>query len=70
MICILLSACGKDKAEDNTLASYTFEGDTIPSIEQFLTAETGGKLVATLSPAAEEEEEGDDGSGEEQDAAE
>lgn len=70
MICILLSACGKDKAEDNTLSSYTFEGDTIPSIEQFLTAETGGQLVATLSPVSEEEGEGDSGADEEQDTAE
>lgn len=59
MLCVLLAACGKDEAEDNTLAYYTFEGDSIPSIEQFLTDETGGQLVATLSPSSGEEEDGE-----------
>ena len=53
ILCTLLSACGdKGESTDDLLAYYTFEGDTIPSIEQFITDETGGRLVATLSPDA------------------
>lgn len=51
ILCALLSACGgKGESAEELLAYYTFEGDTIPSIEQFITGETGGRLVATLSP--------------------
>lgn len=53
ILCTLLSACGgKGESADDLLAYYTFEGDTIPSIEQFINDETGGRLVATLSPDA------------------
>ena len=53
ILCALLSACGgKEESADALLAYYTFEGDTIPSIEQFINDETGGRLVATLSPDA------------------
>lgn len=53
ILCVLLTACGdKEGASDDLLAYYTFEGDTIPSIEQFMNEETGGRLVATLSPNA------------------
>ena len=53
ILCALLSACGgKDESADALLAYYTLEGDTIPSIEQFINDETGGRLVATLSPDA------------------
>lgn len=53
ILCALLTACGdKEGASDDLLAHYTFEGDTIPSIEQFMNEETGGRLVATLSPDA------------------
>ncbi len=53
ILCTLLTACGgKGESGDESLAYYTFEGDTIPSIEQFLNDETGGRLVATLSPDA------------------
>lgn len=53
ILCALLTACGdKEGASDDLLAYYTFEGDTIPSIEQFMNEETGGRLVATLSPNA------------------
>lgn len=53
VLCALLTACGdKEGASDDLLAYYTFEGDTIPSIEQFLNDDTGGRLVATLSPNA------------------
>lgn len=53
ILCTLLTACGgKGESADELLAYYTFEGDTIPSIEQFLNDETGGRLVATLSPDA------------------
>ena len=57
ILCALLSACGnKDEASGDLLSYYTFEGDTIPSIEQFLTDETGGRLVATLSPTSSEDQ--------------
>lgn len=53
ILCALLTACGdKEGSSDDLLAYYTFEGDTIPSIEQFMNEETGGRLVATLSPNA------------------
>ena len=53
ILCALLSACGgKEGSADAPLAYYTLEGDTIPSIEQFINDETGGRLVATLSPDA------------------
>ena len=53
ILCALLSACGgKEESADALLSYYTFEGDTIPSIEQFINDETGGRLVATLSPDA------------------
>lgn len=53
ILCALLTACGdKEGSSDDLLAYYTFEGDTIPSIEQFINEETGGRLVATLSPDA------------------
>ncbi len=74
ILCTLLSACGgKDDSADSALAYYTFEGDTIPSIEQFINAETGGRLVATLSPTVSEESGGQDNSeetGEQDEAAE
>lgn len=51
ILCALLTACGdKEGSSGDLLAYYTFEGDTIPSIEQFINAETGGRLVMTLSP--------------------
>lgn len=53
ILCALLTACGdKEESSDDLLAYYTFEGDTIPSIEQFINEETGGRLVTTLSPDA------------------
>ena len=53
ILCALLTACGdKEGSSDDLLAYYTFEGDTIPSIEQFINEDTGGRLVATLSPNA------------------
>ena len=53
ILCTLLTACGdKEGSSDDLLAYYTFEGDTIPSIEQFINEDTGGRLVATLSPNA------------------
>lgn len=61
ILCALLTACGdKEGASDDLLAYYTFEGDTIPSIEQFMNEETGGRLVATLSPDASGENGGQD----------
>lgn len=51
ILCALLTACGdKEGSSGDLLAYYTLEGDTIPSIEQFINAETGGRLVMTLSP--------------------
>lgn len=51
ILCALLTACGdKEGSSGDLLAYYTFEGDTIPSIEQFINEETGGRLVMTLSP--------------------
>lgn len=74
LFCTLLSACGgKDEPADTSLAYYTFEGDTIPSIEQFINQETGGQLVATLSPTVSEGTEGNEeesGEAEETDTAE
>lgn len=65
ILCALLTACGdKEGSSDDLLAYYTFEGDTIPSIEQFLNEETGGRLVATLSPDASGEN-GEQGESEE-----
>lgn len=71
-LCATLCACGgKDGASDDLLAYYTLEGDTIPSIEQFINDETGGRLVATLSPdaAQSEEQSGEDGAATEQTAS-
>ena len=67
VLCALLTACGdKEGASDDLLAYYTFEGNTIPSIEQFMDEETGGRLVATLSPNASGEN-GEEGTSEETD---
>lgn len=48
----LLSSCNKSEetAESTDLTSYTFEADTIPSLEQVITSESGGRFIATLSP--------------------
>ena len=67
ILCTLLTGCGdKGESGDESLAYYTFEGDTIPSIEQFLNDDTGGRLVATLSPNASGEN-GEEGTSEETD---
>lgn len=49
LLLCLLSACGGNE-EDQALLTYTFEGDTIPSLDQVMTDETGGRLISVLSP--------------------
>lgn len=57
----LLCACGGGEQENETLSSYTYGGDTIPSLEQVLPAEAGGRLISVLTPPASEDGEADSG---------
>ena len=54
----LLSSCNKSEEapESTALTSYTFEADTIPSLEQVITSESGGRFIATLSPDGQSDE--------------
>ena len=77
-LCCLLCACGGGDEEGGestpTVTTYTLGGDTIPALEEVLTPQTGGTLVATLTTppptaedaaAQEEAAEGEPAEGEE-----
>lgn len=69
LLLCLLSACSSEE-DDQALLTYTFEGDTIPSLEQVMSDKTGGRLVSVLSPETAESGSGEEAASDEGSALE